>query len=59
MTTISTENFMVYKFLWISWYVSYPQKVIHNVLSKSNNDCTNNATPAGFFLMCPLMQLIT
>ena len=29
-TTICVEIFEVHKFLWISWYASYPQKLIHN-----------------------------
>ena len=39
------RNFEVYKFLWISWYALYPQKLI-STLSKSDNDCTYHAAMA-------------
>ena len=28
-TTVSVEIFVVYKFLWFSWYTYFPQKLIH------------------------------
>ena len=60
-------DFMVYLLSWyisfrrfcVSWYTSdylwcasYPTT---SILSKSDNDCTNNSTLAGFFLVHPTM----